>query len=136
MQNRHFPFPSAESAFRQRQIMGVLRRIWPRSHARILSKVLGVHKRTAQRWLYGEQRIPLARLRKLERVLEEIAKELGSSRDEMRAEIAAREREPPVKRGWYVVKDHGDGFPPHNRQAQTLRKLGLLGPPKRKARTD
>jgi hypothetical protein len=87
-----------------------IHQLWPGRHNRTLAEALGVPRATARAWVAGRRRMPIPRMRAMADVLRHDLAVGRTALAYLEVEIARREREPPRRRGFFVVKDRGDGI--------------------------
>jgi hypothetical protein len=87
-----------------------IRELWPGRYNRTLAEALGVPRATTRSWLSGKRRMPIARMREMADVLRHDMAVANTALAYLQVEIARREREPLKRRGFFVVKDRGDGI--------------------------
>ena len=90
-------------------IASSIRELWPGRYNRTLAEALGVPPATTKAWVSGKRRMPVDRMRAMAGVLRHDIAVANTTLAYLEIEIARREREPPRRRGFFVVKDRGDG---------------------------
>ncbi len=106
------------------------------NHNRIISFAVGVPIKTFRQWMSGHCRPPIGKLREIISFVERSERALHDARMWLLTELERREREPVKRPGFMIVKDHGDGLPPHNQRYATLLALGLVEPRRSRKRLD
>lgn len=100
--------PKSPSAPRQPRddttFAAACRVLWPGHHAAGLAAYAGRPKATARSWIGGHRRPPVSVIRAVESALKSKASQASSLAAVMGSEAAKREREPPRRSGWAVVK--------------------------------
>ena len=92
--------PAISGAPRRPGIADAARILWPGAHNRGLARFAGVALGTARSWNRGRRRPPVSVLTAVQNRIADVASEAGTIALWMRTEVAAREREPPIQRGF------------------------------------
>jgi hypothetical protein len=93
-----------------------------------LSRRLGVERGTISEWVYGGD-IPVNRLEQLIALCRSDIGDLLQVITVLEGLLAKKRARPKRRHGMYVVRDWGDGLPPHNKVSGWWRRFGLEGPP-------
>jgi hypothetical protein len=86
-----------------------IRQLWPGRYNCTLAEALGVPRATTKAWVSGKRRMPVDRMRAMAGVLRHDIAVANTTLSYLEVEIARREREPPRRRGFYVIKNWGNG---------------------------
>jgi hypothetical protein len=86
-------------------IAAYTRELWQGRHNSTLAERLDVPRATAKSWLAGKRRMPIVQMHAMAEALRHDIGIANSALSFLEVEIQRRERDPPRRRGFFVVKD-------------------------------